>query len=235
MLPYRYTYLVGTLYFLAIWLLFFWKWPKRRWPMIFVGFLYLGLGIFAEYFWWTKDWWHPQTITGTKIGPEDFILSFTVSGISILVYKFFFKKDLDRGFEMNGKTLLAATQKLAPLFFASFGVSSLLFFTFHIRSVISTSVGMIVSIVFVLARRKDLLPAMFWSAILLTAISIPAYFVFIFLSPGSVEAFWNFSQISGLKIIGIPIEDVIWFALAGFMMGGIVEYGFGYKLINEKE
>lgn len=231
----KYTYLGGSLYFLAIWFFFFWKWPNRRLPMVIIGTLFIGLGLFAEYFWWLTDWWHPQTATGTKIGFEDIILSFTLPGISVLVYKFFFKKDLDRKFELNKSIFLAAVRRFLPPFLVSFGSTAILFFVLHVHSVISTSVGMLISSFMVLTRRKDLLPAMLWSAFLMVAVSVPAYFVFIFLSPGSIDAFWNFSQITGYKLIGIPIEDILWFALAGFLMGGMVEFGFGYRLVDEKK
>lgn len=234
-IPQKYAYLAGSLYFLAVWLAFFWKWPNRRLPMAAIGALFIGLGLFAEYFWWLKDWWHPQTFTGTKIGIEDVILSFTLPGISVLIYKFFFKKDLDGKFEMNQKTFLTATRKFLPVFLVSFGSTAVLFFVFHVHSVISTSIGMLIASFMIIERRKDLLPAMLWSAFLMPTISIPAYFIFVFLSPGSVDAFWNFSQITGYRLIGIPIEDILWFALAGFLMGGVVEFGFDFRLIDEKK
>jgi len=230
----KYVYFTATLYFLAIWLAFFWRWPRRRMPMIIIGALFVGLGLFAEYFWWLSDWWHPQTLTGTKIGIEDIILSFTLPGISVLAYKFFFKKDLDGKFDLTIENFFAAAGRYLPVFLFSFGTTATLFFVFSLHSVISTSAGMLVASFVVFIQRKDLLPAMLWSAILMPIISVPAYFVFIFLSPGSVAAFWNFSQITGYKPIGIPIEDILWFALAGFLMGGIVEYGFGHKLVDEK-
>jgi hypothetical protein len=235
MLNEKYAYLTGSLYFLAIWLAFFWKWPNRRLPMVIIGAFFIGLGLFAEYFWWLSDWWRPKTFTGTKIGIEDIVLSFTLPGISVLIYKFFFKKDLDGKFRLTGKIFLAAVQKFLPVFFVSFGSTAVLFFFFHVHSVISTSIGMLIASLIVLEHRKDLLPAMFWSAFLMPVISIPAYFVFVFLSPGSIDAFWNFSQITGYKLIGIPIEDILWFALAGFLMGGIVEFGFNFRLIDEKK
>jgi hypothetical protein len=124
---------------------------------------------------------------------------------------------------------------LLPVFLVSFGSSAVLFFVFHMHSVISTSIGMLIASFLVLKRRKDLLSAMVWSAFLMPVISIPAYFVFVFLSPGSIDTFWNFSQITGYKLIGIPVEDVLWFALAGFLMGGIVEFGFDFRLVDEKK
>lgn len=234
-IPQKYAYLAGSLYFLAVWLALFWKWPNRRLPMAIIGALFIGLGLFAEYFWWLKDWWNPQTITGTKIGIEDVILSFTLPGISVLIYKFFFGKDLDGKFELSQKTFLAATRKFLPVFLVSFGATAVLFFVFQIHSVISTSIGMLTASFIILDRRKDLFPAMLWSAFLMPLISIPAYFIFVFLSPGSVDVFWNFYQITGYKLIGIPIEDILWFALAGFLMGGIVEFGFDFRLIDEKK
>jgi len=233
-IPQKYAYLAGTLYFLLVWTYFFWKWPRRRLPMLVIGIAFIGLGLFAEYFWWLKDWWHPQTLTGTKIGIEDAILSFTLPGISVLVYKYFFKKDLEKKFELTKNTFFRAARKFTPIFLISFGTTCLLFFAFQTNSVISTSAGMSVAAVWILLRRKDLISAMLWSAVLMVIVSLPAYLIFVLLSPGSIQAFWNMPQLTGYKIIGVPAEDIFWFALAGFLMGGIVEYGFDYRLVDEK-
>jgi len=231
----KYSYLVGNLYLLAIWLYFFWKWPNRRIPMLVVGLMFLPVGLGAEYFWWTIDWWHPQTITGTRLGIEDAILSFSLPGISILIYKFFFKKDLEGRFELNRKYFLAALHRLAPVALFSFSTTAILFYIFHVPSFISTSIGMLVAGIYILTFRNDLLPALLWSALLMVLVSLPIYFLWQAATPGIIEKFWNLSQMTGYKIFRIPVEDIIWFALVGFVMGGFVEYAFDYKLTDDKK
>jgi len=86
---------MGSLYFLSIWLFLFWRVPQHRKNMIFFGLLLAGPAMIGEYLWWTKDWWHPQTITGTRVGIEDFIASFTHLTIPSFIYKYTFGKTSD--------------------------------------------------------------------------------------------------------------------------------------------
>jgi hypothetical protein len=231
----KFSYLAGNLYLLAIWLYFFWKWPNRRIPMLVVGLLFIPVGLGAEYFWWTVDWWHPQTLTGTRLGIEDILLSFSLPGISVLIYKFVFKKDLDQKFELNKKTFLAASLRLAPVALFSFGATAVLLYIFHVPSFFSTSVGMLIAGLYILNFRNDLFSALLWSALLMVLVSLPIYFLWQATAPGIIEQFWNLPQMTGIEIFRIPIEDVFWFALVGFSMGGLVEYAFGYKLVDTKK
>jgi hypothetical protein len=235
MIALKLSYLAGNLYLLAIWIYFFWKWPNRRIPMLVVGLIFIPIGLSAEYFWWTVDWWHPQTLTGTRLGIEDIFLSFSLPGISILIYKFVFKKDLDEKFELNKKTFLAATFKLIPIVFFSLGTTAILFYIFHVPSFFSSSAGMLIAGLYILYFRRDLYPTLFWSALLMVLVSLPIYFLWQAATPDIIEKFWNLPQMTGAGIFHIPIEDVIWFALVGFCMGGLVEYAFGYRLVDTKE
>ncbi len=229
----KFAYFAGNLYFLAIWLYFFWKWPNRRLPMIVLGLLDIPLGLFAEYFWWTVDWWHPQTITGTRIGIEDVLLSFTVPSIALLIYKFAFKKDLDRKFVFNKSTFFDATRRLIPLVLFSFGATATLFYIFHIPSFTSTLIGMFLAGLYIISHRRDLASAALWSAVLMVAVSLPVYILWEISIPGILESFWNMPALTGLVVAGAPIEDILCFALAGFVMGVVAEFAFGYRLINE--
>jgi hypothetical protein len=205
--------------------------------MLVIGLLFIPAGLSAEYFWWTVDWWHPKTLTETRIGIEDTILSFTLPGISVLIYKFFFKKDLNREFEFNQKTFLAALFRMIPWAIFSIGLTIILFYIFHIPSFISTNIGMLFAGLYILYFRKDLLSALLWSALLMVMISLPIYFLWQAATPGIIGEFWNMSQMTQIEIFNVSFlfEDIIWFALVGFVMGGFVEYAFGYKLVDEKE
>ncbi|MFA7209406.1 MAG: lycopene cyclase domain-containing protein [Parcubacteria group bacterium] len=235
MLSSKFAYLLGDLYFLAIWLYFFWKWPNRRKPLWVVGTLAIIVGVCAEYFWWTSDWWYPKTITGTRIGIEDILLSFTLPGISALVYKFFFNKDLDRKFELNKKTFFAAMRRLTPMVLISFGAAAVLFYFFHVASFISTPVGMLIAGLYILYFRNDLAAPVLWSALLVALISLPVYIFWQIAVPGFIDDFWNISRLSNFRIFGAPVEDIIWFAMAGFVMGGLVEYAFDHRLVDAKD
>lgn len=77
MLPTQYTYLFGASLFLIPWVTIFLLRKDLRHLLVRIGIVAIPLSLVAEYFWWTKDWWQPQTVTYTIIGIEDIILGFS--------------------------------------------------------------------------------------------------------------------------------------------------------------
>jgi len=201
--------------------------------MLIFGAVFMWLGIFAEYFWWTKDWWQPETIMGTKIGIEDFIMSFTHASIPVLIYKFFFSKSLNRKFALGRKIIYSAMMKFMPLFFVSFFVAAALFYFFQFNSFTSSCIGMLLAGIFIASARLDLFLAQLWSAALMVLITLPVYILGSIASPGVINEFWKLPGFATQKIIGIPAGDILWYALLGFFMGGIIEYVFGFRLVDE--
>jgi hypothetical protein len=92
-IPYAYAYFFGVLYLAVVWLFLYWRMPRHRKAMLFFGLSLSWLGIMAEHLWFLKEWWHPQTITGTRIGIEDFVASVTHLTVPALLYKYVFGRD----------------------------------------------------------------------------------------------------------------------------------------------
>lgn len=230
---FKFAYLFGSLYFLAIWFLIFFLRPQYRKFMIIFGFLFAPIGVFATYFLWISDWWHPETITGTPVGIEDFIMAFTHVSIPALVYKFIFRKGVDLKLSLNDKALLLfGLKKFIILCLIGVLSTVLSFYFFKINSFFATAIGMFLVGLYIILKRKDLLSASLWSAALMFAVSLPVYVLGNFLYPNVIQNFWDFSHISGILFLGVPIEDLIWYALLGFFMGGIYEFLFDFKLEN---
>ncbi|MBI3984343.1 MAG: hypothetical protein HY344_00160 [Candidatus Levybacteria bacterium] len=53
--------------------------------------------------------------------------------------------------------------------------------------------------------------------------------LFVWLFPGYVEAVWNLKAISGILIVGIPIEELLFAASLGAMWSSIYEHFSWYK------
>ena len=71
-----FVYLLSLLPILLLWSVIFRIRPDERNEMLVVG-IFLGVvSVVSSYIWWTNDWWRPETITGTRVGIEDFILGF---------------------------------------------------------------------------------------------------------------------------------------------------------------
>ena len=83
LVPYQYSYLVGTIVFLAVWVVLFYVRRDLRKEMLFFSFWIAILSFCSGLFWWTKDWWLPPTMTGTIVGIEDFLVGFGSGGAPI--------------------------------------------------------------------------------------------------------------------------------------------------------
>jgi len=63
--PFSYTYFIGTLLFMIPWVFIFATRKDLRREMIAISILGGVVSVITGYWWWTIDWWRPQTITGT--------------------------------------------------------------------------------------------------------------------------------------------------------------------------
>lgn len=223
MIPHQFGYLFGDLALAVIWLILFFMRKDLRSEMVFASVLLGVLNIPTSYLWWTVDWWRPLTVTGTLIGIEDVLLGVTGGGIAAVVYE-----------ELIGKRYRKSKKKLhQPGFLSIFSIGILVIgcsiWIFHLGSPVSSSLGMIVSAVVMLYYRPDLLPNALFSGILLEILSLPFYSVVIYLSPGWVDITY-LKTLSGFRVMGIPIEEIIFWFLLGFVMGPMYEYWKGEKL-----
>lgn len=189
--------------------------------MMFMGLLLAFIGVLYGFFWWTIDWWHPPTITGTKIGIEDILLGFTNGGIGAVIYQGIFRMRLSK--RSKDSHMFGLVMVILLLFF----ITSLLFWIFHLTSFIATSVSMIISGIVLVYLRKDLFVSSLISGLLLLFVSAPVYFILILVSPGFIEKVWDFQKISGVLVAGIPVEDLVFYFLSGFLIAFLYKYGIG--------
>src|SRR3989338_6795719 len=93
MVGYQYTYLIGDLILLFVWLILFWWRKDVRKEMLYLSPFFGIIGLLTEYY-YIKDWWKPLTITGTAIGIEDFLFGFGIGGICAVIYEEIFKEKI---------------------------------------------------------------------------------------------------------------------------------------------
>lgn len=224
MVDFRYTYLVAVLTFFIPWGLLWWRRSDLRKEMLVMGLLLMVVGVFTSYFWWAVDWWHPPTVTGTRIGIEDFILGFTNGGVAAVLYEgvFGYKEYRQRGQRhvLSGLGILT----MVPL------LTWLLYEKFDVASAAGTAIALgIVGLMMVVLRRDLIWPAI-GGGILMMLVTLPFYYLIMVISPGWVEATWAWDHLTGRKFTGIPIEDLIFYFQAGFVAAPLYDYMLGVYL-----
>lgn len=216
-IPYEYAYLIFSLSAGIPWaIIFIWRKDLRR-EMLLMGAYAGSVSLMSAYFWHTHDWWLPETITGTRVGIEDVLLGFFGGGIAAVLYEtIFFKRHTRASHVQHGKVLY--------LFLIAIAVITVLFTVFQITSFIAYTVAMVLTGTIILLLRPDLWKSALITGTLFMLISMPAYYFMMFLFPGWVDKTYLFDYLSGITITGIPIEDLVFNFLMGFIVGPYYEY-----------
>jgi len=227
---YQYTYLLMGLVFFVVWLaIFIWRKNTRK-EMMIMSVISAFAGSLADTL-YIQDWWHPLTLTNTAIGPEALLVGFMIGGVASVIYEDIFKKRLkisevsktkaaQRNFSFLFILLLSAT-----IFFGSF-------YLLKLNSLFATIFALLIPTGIIWIKRKDLILNSLATGILLVIVASLVYSVLEFLTPGWVHAFWFFENAPNILIFNLPVDDIIWYFLAGLLLGPLYEYCQEGKLIN---
>lgn len=219
MLPVEYGYLVASCGLLIPWLIVFLRRPDERREIMFLSVTIGILSVCTAYLWWTHDWWLPATITGTRVGIEDFIAGFTAGGIIAAGYEILMRR---RHFHsVTKKDIFVPTHYL--LLFLAVGTAGLIWLGFH--SFYASAITMIIVSLAILVMRPDLVgDSLISGAIMAVTSLVFAYLPVILLSPDWVTATYMHDRLSGVYLITVPVEEFIFWFLAGMLFGPWYKY-----------
>ena len=224
--PYAFVYLLGSLLFLPIWLLLFWRLPGARREMLVMSGLFVSIGVPIEALLYTRDWWHPVTITGTLVGIEDVIYSIGNGGYMAALYMALTRPTYQRSAPpslwLRGAPVLCLV--LVPL---------VLVFGFGVHSFVATTVGSLAALAIVLGARPDLTRVAVVTGVVGAAVAIPVYLAMEAIFPGSIAATWDLPHLSGLLPLGIPIEDLLWYVYTCAVWGTYYKFATGLRVASQ--
>jgi hypothetical protein len=98
------------------------------------------------------------------------------------------------------------------------------FYLFKINSFYSSIIIFVFPTLYIWMKRKDLIFDSLASGFFLMLISFLAFIIPELLTPGWVESAWYLENLSGIIILTAPLEDIIWFFLAGAFIGPLYEF-----------
>jgi hypothetical protein len=226
----EFAYLFGVLMFLPVWLILYIQRKDLREEMVFMGILVTIGAIYTEAFVWTKDWWHPQTLTGTVVGVEDILFAFFIGGIIASIYEEVFK---DKLVHIRSKKKENLKHFLIVIFLCIF-IGNFSFFYMNMHSFYSSVLAMLIPTIVIYFYRKDLVVLSLSSGAIITLLSIPIYCTTFFFDPTAINS-WFHQNISGIMLLGIPIEDLVWFFVTGMFIAPLYEFWKGEKLEKIKK
>ena len=172
------------------------------------------------------EYWTPPSLfdlnlkTGFDI--ESVLWSFGVGGIVVVLYELLFKgKDIHISIHEQHASrhrfhlwALLAT----PIIFL------ILFFVTDINIIYTSIISLVGGGLATWYCRPDLKKKMFASALIFLIFYFIYFLTLNFISPGYVERVWNLEAISGILIVGIPLEELLFAASFGFMWSSVYEH-----------
>ncbi|MBM3233077.1 hypothetical protein FJZ18_02835 [Candidatus Pacearchaeota archaeon] len=220
---YEYTYLIFVLLFAALWMiLYFWRRDIRS-EMTFMSVLFGFAGPIGETA-HIQDWWQPLTITGTKIGLEDFLIGFFIGGVAASIYEEVFKKKLrprkisEKRAKFENYHFILHLALFGALFFGSF-------YLLGVHSFYSCIIAFVFGISTIWIHRKDLILDSLFSGALMLVIGSILYFVLEIFTPGFIRELWYLPDYwFSTLFLGIPIAEYIGYFLAGAYIGPLYEF-----------
>ncbi len=228
----HYAWLIWSLLALVPWGIIYFSLfsnEKKR-EMLVVSFWTSLIGITEPFF--VPLYWSPPSLFGlalrTGFDIESFVFSFGIGGIAVVAYdRIFHARDAKISpHEMHSPRhrfhLFALIS--APVIFV------VLFFTTTLNPIYSAIIAMIIGGIATWYCRPDLKQKMFASAFIFLGIYFVYFLTLIALYPGYVEQVWNLKALSGVLVIGIPLEELLFAASFGFLWSRVYEHMAWKKL-----
>ncbi|RJQ34102.1 hypothetical protein C4568_03090 [Candidatus Parcubacteria bacterium] len=222
----HYAWLTWSLILLGIWLVIYAtldsKEKKRE--MLVVSLWTSLLGLSEPIF--VPAYWSPPSLFNlaltTRFDIESLIFAFAIGGGASLIYERIFatrhevvppSARHDPRHRYHAWALLSA-----PIVFG------ILYVATSLNPIYSASIALVVGGVASLYCRPDLWKKMLVSACIFLVLYFLYFGTLIALYPGYVEQVWNLKAISGILVIGVPIEELLFALSFGFLWSSIYEH-----------
>jgi len=221
----KYIYLIWSLIFGFVWLLLYFRRTDVRSKMLLISFLF-GFGGLISQNTHITDWWKPITITGTRLGLEDFLIGFFIGGISSVIYEEIYRKRTK--IKLNHKIHLAILIVFPVLFLVSFH-------GFHLSSFYSALIAYLFGVFYIFWQRRDLIDDSIRSGFMMLIIGSTVYLLLDFIRPDFIRGFWYLPDVwYGNLFLGIPVGEYIWFFLTGAFIGPLYEFVETGRFVKQK-
>ena len=111
-------------------------------------------------------------------------------------------------------------------------IARLIYFGLGYHSFWATVIALSVTVGLVVFLRHDLLRDAFWGGLAMVVVSLSVFKLGIYLFPGVIESFWRLPRLSGILLWGIPLEDLVFYFVAGAFVAPLYEFIFVKQLVR---
>lgn len=222
-------WLISSLLLFAVWILIWLCKPGARKELFWVSFFTLFLGFTEPLF--VPEYWNPPSLfnLAQRIGfdIESFIFCFAIGGIGAVIYELFFPVTHERVRKKK-------QQPRSPLLWVAVSSPILFFpplhFLTNLNPIYSASIAVFFGSLAILAFRKDLWRKSIGGGVIFLSLYFVFFFVFTKMYPTIVSQVWNLSALSGILILGVPVEELFFALSFGMFWSSVYECAERYKI-----
>ena len=218
----HYAYAFGDAMFAIVWVGLFLRRADVRREMLTVGSLMGGIAfLVAPYF---ADYWHPEYLFSLPY--EEFFYGFFAGGIASVVYEEIYGMHFSRRRDRKHHWIILALTALS--------VSGILFFLARsmLLSVYASGALLLFCGTWMILFRKDLITDAVASGTIFAICTSIFFILYTQVFPALITAWWNSSVVTGVSVIGFPIQEIAWAFCLGFAVGPMYEFTAGYRFVK---
>ena len=230
----HYVWFFWSIAFLITWLFVYVAAPRQRQAMIWGSLFTVPLGLTEPLF--VPSYWDPPSLfdlaqkTGFDI--ESLIFSFAIGGIGAILYNILTRRE---------PAALPLASRAAPRHQLHNWALAVPFFSFPLlylfawNPIYPAITSMALGAIAAMSCRLDLAPKVGIGSLLFLAY----YTIFLLglevTAPGYIERVWNLQALSGFKIAGLPIEELLFAAAFGAYWSSVYEHFTWRRLVSLNE
>ena len=224
-------WLTATFGLLVVWLLIFIFKSGVRKEMFWISLFTMPFGLTEPLF--VPEYWNPPSLfdLASKIGfdIESLIFSFAIGGIGAVLYE---TLSTVKHQKMSMHEKHRKRHKFHLLTLISPIIIFILLLPIKINPIYSASIAMFVGGIAAILCRPDLKRKVWIGGITFFAIYFLLFILFNLVYPGLVLKIWNLSIISGILIIGVPLEELMFAFTFGMLWSSVYEHLLWYKVVK---
>ncbi|PIR83970.1 hypothetical protein COU18_00995 [Candidatus Kaiserbacteria bacterium CG10_big_fil_rev_8_21_14_0_10_51_14] len=215
-----YAYLIGTIVLALVWFAFFFLRKDLRRQQLLISLCSAPLGPISQVLWFHKDYWQPPyafpiSVAGVQVGIEELLFAFFISGIASVIYQVVFRKTVER----KERHILRASIIVATAVGVFIALKHIGFNTVWA----STDALFLGTLLMILINRRLFMDSVM-SAFLVLALVYPLYWLLFAFFPDAHQIFWVSEGLSGVNVLGAPIEEMTWFVAWAMFAGILYEF-----------
>ena len=221
----HYSYLIGTLLFVAAWIVCLAAGKSYRRQSIWGALVSAPFALTSVLF--IPQYWTPPSLfnldTRYKVGIEDFMWAAAVGGIASVIGEIALKERLAKGRSQPRKKHLAPFLVLAVLLIV-------LQLSRPGKTIYNMIIALTICALVIVFLRPDLIVVMMVGAAIFAILYWVLFELLLQLYPGFIAKFYTVKNLLKIYALGVPIEELMFAGSGGAVWSAAYEYLQGYRL-----